>query len=119
MSKVDLELKKAFVELQEKKLATEQNLRISKVQIENLKRSQQRAVITGREISTLKDTINTYESVGRMFVLTPKPIVEEKIKKIKSEADEKIKTLETQMTYWENSLKEATDVLRELVQSKK
>lgn len=61
----------------------------------------------------------TFESVGRMFVLSPKSQVEENIRKKQSIADEKIKTLEGQMQYLDNSLKEATNSLRELVQQKK
>lgn len=61
----------------------------------------------------------TFESVGRMFVSKPKSQVEESIRKKQSVADEKIKTLEGQMQYLDNSLKEATNSLRELVQQKK
>lgn len=143
--------------MQEKKIETEQKLRISGIQIESLKRSKQHATITERygsfhfaislqeyytlisfslnsfqkilviltcaiyfrEISGLDPSTNTYESVGRMFVLTPKSKVEENIRKKQTTAEEKIKTLEGQMSYLENSLKEATNSLRELVQQKK
>jgi len=54
-----------------------------------------------------------------MFVSKPKSQVEESIRKKQSFADEKIKTLEGQMQYLDNSLKEATNSLRELVQQKK
>ncbi|XP_066147820.1 prefoldin subunit 1 [Euwallacea fornicatus] len=119
MPKVDLELKKAFSELQEKKIETEQKLRISAIQIEALKRAKQHALITEREISALEPSTRTYESVGRMFVLTPKEVVGENIKKKQSNAEEKIKNFEGQVQYLENSLKDATNSLRELVQQKK
>lgn len=54
-----------------------------------------------------------------MFVLTPKATIEENIKKKQTTADAKIKTLEGQMGYLSNSLKEAENSLRELVQQKK
>ncbi|XP_050311745.1 prefoldin subunit 1 [Anthonomus grandis grandis] len=119
MSKVDMELKKAFTELQEKKAETGQKLRLATVQIEALKRAKLHASMTEREISALDPETRTYESVGRMFLLTPKEQATENIKKRQSKAEEKIKTLEGQMVYLENSLKEATDSLRELVQQKK
>ncbi|XP_030757844.1 prefoldin subunit 1 [Sitophilus oryzae] len=119
MSGVDLELKKAFTELQEKKVVTEQKLQISRIQIEALKRAKQHSVITEREIAGLEPVTKTFESVGRMFILTPKDTVQENLKKKQNHAEEKIKTLETQMGYLENSLKEATNSLRELVQQKK
>ncbi|ENN81758.1 prefoldin subunit 1 [Dendroctonus ponderosae] len=119
MAKVDLELKKAFAELQEKKIETEQKLKISAIQIEALKRSKQHAQFTEREIAALDSAINTYDSVGRMFVLTPKATIEEDIKKKQTTAEAKIKTLEGQMVYLSNSLKEAENSLRELIQQKK
>ncbi|KAF7263908.1 prefoldin subunit 1 [Rhynchophorus ferrugineus] len=119
MSRVDLELKKAFAELQEKKIETEQKLRISGLQIDSLKRLKQHATITEREIAGLESGTNTYESVGRMFVLTPKATVEANLKKTQTTVEEKIKNLEAQMTYLDNSLQEATNSLRELVQQKK
>lgn len=119
MSKVDLELKKAFGELQEKKIETEQKLRISAIQIEALKRAKQHSAITEKEISALEPETKMYESVGRMFVLTPIPKIEENLHKKQTTAEEKIKMLETQMVYLDNSLKEATNSLRELIQQKK
>ncbi|KAJ8955933.1 hypothetical protein NQ314_006782 [Rhamnusium bicolor] len=100
MSKVDMELKKAFIELQEKQIETTQKLRIADIQIENLKRSKQHASITEREINSLED-------------------VKENLKTKQNSAEEKIKLLENSKAYLENSLKEATNSLRELVQTKK
>ncbi|PSN40340.1 Prefoldin subunit 1 [Blattella germanica] len=56
MSKtVDLELKKAFSELQQKMLETTQKLKLADIQIESLKRSQQHAQLTEKEISNNKN----------------------------------------------------------------
>ncbi|XP_056631222.1 prefoldin subunit 1 [Diorhabda carinulata] len=119
MAKVDMELKKAFTELQEKQLETTQKLRIADIQIESLKRTKQHASITEREISSLNEGTRTYESVGRMFLLTPIGMVKQNLKTKQSTAEEKIKVIENNKTYLENSLKEATNSLRELVQTKK
>ncbi|XP_060520192.1 prefoldin subunit 1 [Cylas formicarius] len=119
MSGVDMELKKAFLELQEKKIGTEQTLRMSGIQIAAVKRAKQHAALTEKEIQALDDDTKTYESVGRMFILTPKSQVEENIRKKQTQADEKIKNLELEMGYLEKSLKSATDALRELIQQKK
>lgn len=72
-----------------------------------------------REISTLNSDTKTYESVGRMFLLTPVDKVKENLKSRKSNAEEKIEVLEKNKEYLENSLKEATNSLRELIQAKK
>lgn len=72
-----------------------------------------------REISSLEEGTKTYESVGRMFVLTPITQVKENLQKKQTQSEEKIKVLVNNKTYLENSLKDATNSLRELVQQKK
>lgn len=72
-----------------------------------------------REINTLDQNTKTYESVGRMFLFTPGNKVKENLKTKQTNAEEKIKVLENNKSYLENSLKEATNSLRELVQTKK
>ncbi|CAH0546386.1 unnamed protein product [Brassicogethes aeneus] len=118
-SKVDMELKKAFVELQGKQLETSQKIKLHDIQIESLKRNKQHATFTEREINTLEDGTKTYESVGRMFLLTPLPDVKEHLQIKQTAAEEKIKVLESNKTYLEGSLVEATNALRELVQQKR
>merc|ERR1712135_181206 len=65
----DLELKKAFGELQQKMVETSQKLKLADIQIETHKRSMTHAQLTEKEISQLPLEVNTYESLGRMFVL--------------------------------------------------
>ncbi|KAK9732077.1 Prefoldin subunit [Popillia japonica] len=119
MSKVDMELKKAFSELQQKAIDTTQKLRLADIQIESLKRQKQHATLTEREISGLEPDTKTYESVGRMFVLTPVSDVKNNLKKKQDAADEKINKLENNKTYLERSLKESENNLREMVQQRK
>ncbi|KAI4470209.1 prefoldin subunit 1-related [Holotrichia oblita] len=119
MSKVDMELKKAFSELQQKAIDTTQKLRLADIQIESLKRQKQHATLTEREISSLEPDTKTYESVGRMFVLTPVSDVKNNLKKKQDAADEKINKLENNKTYLERNLKESENNLREMVQQRK
>jgi len=116
---VDLELKKAFVELQQKMIETSEQLRIADLQIEGLKRNKQHAEITEREISSLDPKTNTYESVGRMFVLADIADVKVNLKKRQGAADEKIRSLENNKGYLERNLKDAENNLREMVQQRK
>ncbi|CAH2007684.1 unnamed protein product [Acanthoscelides obtectus] len=119
MAKVDMELKRAFAELQQKQVETAQKLRIADMQIENSKRQKLLAAITEREISTLDEGTRMYESIGRMFFLTPASKVKENLQAKQTSADEKIKVHENNKVYLETSLKEAANNLRELVQLKK
>lgn len=72
-----------------------------------------------REITSLDEGTKTYESIGRMFVLTGIDEVKENLKKKQAASEEKIKVLENNKVYLENSMKEATNSLRELIQHKK
>ena len=71
----DLELKKAFAELQGKMVETQQKMKLSDLQIENLKRTITHAGLTEQEIAALPEQTPVYESVGRMFILSSKPEV--------------------------------------------
>ncbi|TNN27199.1 Prefoldin subunit 1 [Liparis tanakae] len=63
---IDLELKKAFSELQVKMLDTQQKVKLADLQIDQLTRVQKHAKLTSMEVSTLADSTRLYEGVGRM-----------------------------------------------------
>lgn len=70
-------------------------------------------------MSTLDANTKTYESVGRMFVLTPLSEVKENLKKRQTTAEEKITALENNKAYLGRNLKEAENNIREMVQQRK
>ena len=55
MSAPDLELKKAFGELQSKMIESKQKIKLHDMQIENMKRSIQHSTLTDQEISSLPE----------------------------------------------------------------
>ncbi|KAI5703172.1 hypothetical protein M8J76_013914 [Diaphorina citri] len=119
MSKaVDMELKKAFAELQIKMMDTKQKLKIQDIQVENFKKNKHHTQLTLTEIKRLQPTTNTYESVGRMFIKTPHPEVVVNLEKKVKSYEEKIKDIETNKNYLERNLKESENNLREMVQQK-
>ncbi|XP_061175761.1 prefoldin subunit 1-like [Saccostrea echinata] len=115
---VDLELKKAFQELQTKMIATTQQIKLSDAQIDQLKRSIKHSELVEHEIGALPETTRLYEGVGRMFILQPKDDIKQNLVNKKKAAEEKIKNFETSKSYLEKSIKESEDNLRELVMSK-
>lgn len=120
MSKtVDLELKKAFAELQQKMVDTTTKLQLADLQIEGLKRTKHHAELTAQEISALSPETRTYESVGRMFVLTDIPDVCKNLTERINTCEDKIKSLESNKNYLERSLKDSENNLREMVQQRK
>ncbi|XP_074650779.1 prefoldin subunit 1-like [Tubulanus polymorphus] len=117
-AKVDEELKRAFQELQQKMITTTQQLKVSDMQIETLKRQITHKALVEQELSKLSDDTKTYEGVGRMFILQPMPVVKSHLEKKVKVSEEKIKTIESQKVYLERNMKESEDNLRELVMAK-
>nr|KAF6347172.1 prefoldin subunit 1 [Pipistrellus kuhlii] len=104
---VDLELKKAFTELQAKVIDTQQKVKLADIQIEQLNRTKKHAHLTDTEIMTLVDETNMYEGVGRMFILQSKEVIHNQLLEKQKIAEEKIKELEQKKSYLERSVKEA------------
>ncbi|XP_040564942.1 prefoldin subunit 1 [Lepeophtheirus salmonis] len=115
----DLELKKAFSEMQTKMMDSKQKMKLSDMQIESLKRSITHAELTDHEISILSENIPIYESIGRMFILSNKDEIKKDLNDKKKKAGEKIKVLENNKDYLERNLKENENSLRELVLQKR
>ncbi|KAJ0003884.1 hypothetical protein NQD34_010098 [Periophthalmus magnuspinnatus] len=116
---VDLELKKAFSELQVKVLDTQQKAKMADLQIEQLSKVHKHARLTHGEISALPDNTRLYEGVGRMFILQPKEEINNQLMDKQRTADEKIKELEQKKQYLERSVKEAEDNIREMLMSRR
>ncbi|XP_078006602.1 prefoldin subunit 1 isoform X2 [Phascolarctos cinereus] len=91
---VDLELKKAFTELQAKVIDTQQKVKLADIQIEQLNRTKKHAHLTDTEIMTLVDETHMYEGVGRMFILQSKEVIHNQLLEKQKIAEEKIKELE-------------------------
>ncbi|CAG2057190.1 unnamed protein product, partial [Timema podura] len=70
-------------------------------------------------VGSLDPDTRTYESVGRMFILTDVAEVREHLQKKAENWSDKIKTLENNKSYLERSLKDSENNIREMVQQKK
>ncbi|XP_047234839.1 prefoldin subunit 1 isoform X1 [Girardinichthys multiradiatus] len=116
---VDLELKKAFSELQVKMIDTQQKVKIADLQIDQLGRVQKHNKLTQAEISTLPNNTRLYEGVGRMFILQSKEEINNLLLDKQKTADNKIKELEQKKVYLERSVKEAEDNIREMLLSRR
>ncbi|XP_059207916.1 prefoldin subunit 1 isoform X2 [Centropristis striata] len=115
---IDLELKKAFSELQVKMIDTQQKVKLADLQIDQLTRVQKHAKLTHAEIATLSAGTPLYEGVGRMFILQSKEEINNQLMEKQKTADEKIKELEKKV-YLERSVKEAEDNIREMLLSRR
>ncbi|XP_056587280.1 prefoldin subunit 1 [Triplophysa dalaica] len=116
---VDLELKKAFSELQSKMIDTQQKAKLADLQIEQLSRMKKHANFTHAEITLLVNSTRMYEGAGRMFILQSKDEISNQLLEKQKTADDKIKELEQKKTYLERSVKEAEDNIREMLMSRR
>ncbi|XP_072120566.1 prefoldin subunit 1 [Mobula birostris] len=116
---VDLELKKAFAELQTKVLDTQQKVKLADLQIEQLNRTKKHAYLTDGEIATMPEDARMYEGVGRMFILQPKAVIHYQLLEKQKIAEQKIKELEQKKSYLERSVKDAEDNIREMLMARR
>lgn len=113
-----MELKKAFMELQQKMQNTNQSIRLSDMQIETLKRQIHHATLTDKEIQAVPAETRVYDGIGRMFILNDVQNVRKNLEKRQASHKEKIAKLESNKQYLEKSLKESENNLRELIKTK-
>lgn len=116
---VDMELKKAFQELQVQVIETRNKVKQMDLQMDQLKRSSQHSKITLTEINSMPDNTNLYEGIGRMFVKRDKTAINRLLEEKIATNEEKVKQLETTKTYNESKVKESENNLRELINHKK
>merc|ERR1712051_272683 len=115
----DMELRRAFVELQSKMVDAKQKMKMADWKVENYKRSIKHTELTVDEIKSLPEETRLYESVGRMFMLSTRSGITGTLDKKQEKLNEEIKNLEAKKTYLEKSLKDSENSLRELVAQKK
>jgi prefoldin subunit 1 len=115
---VDLELKRAFEDLQVKMINTRNQMKVIGAQSETLKRQTHHSKLTEAELRQLPENVPMYEGIGRMFALSTKD-------KIISGLETKVKSNETRVAgldknkeYLEKSLKDSENSLRELISVK-
>jgi prefoldin subunit 1 len=115
----DMELKKAFTELQMKMVDAKQKIKFTDMQSDNFKRQIAHAQLTDQEIGGLPEGTKVYESVGRMFLLSDIKAVREGLDSKQKTCKSKIKSLEVNKSHLENSVKESENNLRELITLKR
>ncbi|XP_023737108.1 prefoldin subunit 1 [Lactuca sativa] len=108
--------KTAFVEIQGRMIETTAKLKQVQNQMRNKESEKKRAYLTLEELQQLSDDTNTYKSIGRTFVLEPKPfLMDEQEKKLK-DSETAIASLQISKEYLEKQLGEVETNLRELLQ---
>lgn len=98
---------------------TNQRVRVAEGQMMALKRSIARSQLTEKEIAGLPEDINMYKGVGRMFLLQPQSELRTALQQQQREAEDRIKEIQANISYWERGLKESEEGVRELLTQRK
>ena len=115
---VDMELKKAFEELQVKILSNRSQMKVITTQSDFLKRQIQHSKLTEAEIEQLENQVRMYEGIGRMFVLSDKKKIMTNLEHKSKQCENKMANLEKTKEYLDKSLKDSENSLRELISAK-
>ena len=115
---VDMELKKAFEDLQMKMMTSRSQIKVITSQVEQLKRQIQHSKLTEAELESMSSNVRMYEGIGRMFALSAKPTILKGLGDKSKKCEEKITSLEKSKEYLEKSVKESENSLRELITAK-
>ncbi|KDP27743.1 hypothetical protein JCGZ_19772 [Jatropha curcas] len=75
-----------------------------------------RAYLTLEELRQLPDETNTYKSIGRTFILEPKPVLMSEQEQKLKDSETAIASLQTSKEYLEKQMAEVENNLRELLQ---
>ncbi|XP_014088237.1 prefoldin subunit 1 [Bactrocera oleae] len=119
MAQMDMELKKAFTEMQINKIETTKKMNMIDMKCSMVKNGKQKYELTEKGTSDLKDDTKVYLSVGRMFVLTDVENMRGDLKAKQEKCDKAIELLNKKKEFLVKSLKDQEDGLRELVQQRK
>ncbi|EDW76314.1 prefoldin subunit 1 [Drosophila tropicalis] len=119
MAQMDMELKKAFTEMQINKLETTKKINMIDMKCDMVKTGKHKYQLTEKGTSDLSDDTRVYLSVGRMFLLTDVQNMRDELKVKKEKCDNAIELLEKKKEFLQKSLKDQEDGLRELVQQRK
>lgn len=115
---VDMELKKAFEELQIKMITNRNQVKVITAQAEQLKRQIQHSKLTEAELAQLDASVRMYEGIGRMFVLSEKDNILKNLKEKVAQCENKINSLDKTKEYLDKGLKDSENSLRELITAK-
>ncbi|XP_057520600.1 prefoldin subunit 1 [Amaranthus tricolor] len=106
----------AFLEIQGRMVETTAKLKQVQIQIRTKETEKKRAFLTLEELRQVPDDTNTYKSIGRTFVLEPKPfLINEQEQKFR-ESETAIASLQTSKEYLEKQMGEIENNLKELLQ---
>ncbi|KAI3845995.1 hypothetical protein MKX01_016901 [Papaver californicum] len=106
----------AFMEIQGRMIEATGKLKQVQAQMRNKEGEKKRAFLTLEELRQMSDDTNTYKSIGRTFILEPKPVLVAEQEKKFTDSESAIASLQTSKEYLEKQMVEIENNLKELLQ---
>ncbi|KAF9817964.1 hypothetical protein IEO21_03039 [Rhodonia placenta] len=89
-------------------------LNLSKQQIAAKERERRILQLTIEEITSLKEDVNLYKGVGKMFMMVPRPTMEKELKGEEKDLTDDINNLAKKSKYLEKQFNDAQGQLRDI-----
>ncbi|KAJ3090239.1 hypothetical protein HK102_004330 [Quaeritorhiza haematococci] len=118
MNLSDEQVRKVFIETQAKLTEYSRQLGLVKSQLQVRDRERRINDLTSKELSALDKDVNTYKSVGKMFVLTDVNVLLKELKVRKDDADRECKSLERAATKIERDIVDCQGHLKEMLRKR-
>ncbi|EUB60281.1 Prefoldin subunit [Echinococcus granulosus] len=115
---VDGDIQKAIIQLKNKTAASNQQKLLINAQIDALSKQIRRSELVTEEITSLPDGVNTYSSIGRMFIQKNVPDLVRDLSSQSEEYKRTIESLKKKLDYVSKGLADAQQGLRDLISAK-
>lgn len=115
----DVELRKAFTELQMQVLSTREKVRQIEEEMARSERATMAITITRKTVEGLAPQHKTYVGVGRAFVLKPRDQIDRRLADMLEANRDKVNQLEKSKQYQEGKVKETENNIREMLAHRK
>ncbi|KAH9278456.1 Prefoldin subunit 1 [Echinococcus granulosus] len=115
---LDLQHYSAIIQLKNKTAASNQQKLLINAQIDALSKQIRRSELVTEEITSLPDGVNTYSSIGRMFIQKNVPDLVRDLSSQSEEYKRTIESLKKKLDYVSKGLADAQQGLRDLISAK-
>jgi len=110
-------LRKILVQIQQRAVQSQKALTITKNQSSAKERERRVLQLTMEEVKSLDADVNLYKGVGKMFVMTPHPVMLKELGAKDKEVSDDISSLDKKAKYLEKQFNEAQGQLRDIFHS--
>jgi len=107
-------LRKILIQIQQTAIQSQRSLNVSRQQTIAKERERRILQLTIDEINSIREDVNTYKGVGKMFVMVPRATMEADLKRQQKELTDDINSLNKKTKFLEKQFNDAQAQLRDI-----